>query len=50
VRKYTLTVVCREAGEIHICPALSNSISSVSLSVSLSLSLSLSFQSLTGRD
>ena len=40
VREYTLTMVCREADEIHIRAALSNSMSSAPLS----------FQSLTSRD
>jgi putative Mg2+ transporter-C (MgtC) family protein len=40
VRVYTLTVVCREADEIHIRTALSNSMSASPLS----------FQSLTSRD
>ncbi|BBU30192.1 hypothetical protein BTHE68_39260 [Burkholderia sp. THE68] len=40
VREYSLTVVCREADEIHIRALLSNSMSSAPLS----------FQSLTSRD
>ena len=40
IREYTLTVVCREADEIHIRAALSNSMSSAPLS----------FQSLTSQD
>jgi putative Mg2+ transporter-C (MgtC) family protein len=40
VREYSLTVVCREADEIHIRTALSNSMSAAPLS----------FQSLTSHD
>ncbi|MFM0527184.1 MgtC/SapB family protein [Paraburkholderia strydomiana] len=40
VRQYTLTVVCREADEIHVRAVLSNAMSSAPLS----------FQSLTSRD